>query len=90
MAKITISLPDAVMEELNSSAESYGLSRSAFVSMCIRDRIKQDQAVKFIPQMGRFFQLCDEHRDEIFRGSPSKEVSAELAAIKGEIGLVAE
>lgn len=86
MGKLTISLPDEVLDELKVAAESYGLSKSAFVSMCVRDRNKQDRAFKVMPQIGKFFQLCDEHKEELFRGRTPKEFSAGLDEIKEEIG----
>ena len=52
MAKTAnISLPDEVMNRLDSEAKKLGLNRSAYISMALNVKWQGEDAIKLMPQM---------------------------------------
>lgn len=49
--KISISLPNDVIDQVAKAAEAYGLNRSAYICMCVKQQLAQDTVLQKLPQM---------------------------------------
>lgn len=49
--KVGISLKESVVEKIDKKAEEMGVSRSAYISMAIAEKMKQDDVVESLPEM---------------------------------------
>lgn len=49
--KISISLPNDVLDQVAKAAETYGLNRSAYICMCVKQQLAQDTVLQKLPQM---------------------------------------
>ncbi len=54
MAKTkNISLPDEVMERLDKESKAIGLNRSAYISMALNEKWRNDEVIKAIPELSK-------------------------------------
>ena len=54
MAKTkNISLPDEVMERLDKESKAIGLNRSAYISMALNEKWRNDEVIKVIPELSK-------------------------------------
>lgn len=49
--RVQVNLPEPVVEQADIKAKQLGLSRSAFISMAICERVRQDTVMDLMPQM---------------------------------------
>ncbi len=49
--KVTINLPENALKMADDAAERMCLSRSAFISLCIAEKCKQDAFMETLPRM---------------------------------------
>lgn len=49
--KVTINLPANALKMADEAAERMCLSRSAFISLCIAEKFRQDAVIETLPQM---------------------------------------
>ena len=54
MAKTAnISLPNEVMERLDKESKKLGLNRSAYISMALNEKWRNDEVIKVIPELSK-------------------------------------
>lgn len=61
---ITITLSPALYEQMNSEAESMGLTRSAFVTLCLNQYFKSTEALHAVDKLQEAMAKLQELQDQ--------------------------
>lgn len=51
MTKITMNLPDDILEKADKRSKQLGISRTAFITMTISEKLMQSELIEGLPEM---------------------------------------